>query len=719
MLKGLGLNFSYTSEDDDLFDDFFVPALSNSVEYKRAVGYFSLGVLLNTPSAMDQIVEKNGKIKILFGQVVSEADFEAIKTGLEYNFPEDTIPNFTEILERADNSLLTYRVRLLAYLFSMGQLEIKVAFRKRGLFHQKIGIMIDESSNIVTFNGSMNETESALNPEFNSEEITVFKSWNSGQIQYVQNHCDNFDKLWSNNSSSATYVCDLPEVISENLNIISRQPGFVPSLEQERNLIAEFLQRTDTRSRTTPRVPTHLFNQIFKMREHQIDALRCWKENGYNGILELATGTGKTITAIFAATKIAERNAGISLIVSVPYVNLADQWCEELKLFNIHALKCYGLQKDWYSKLSSYCERNDTNQDEFIAIVVVNKTLKNEAFQKQINKFDMDRTFFIGDECHHHGSASFNDKVPADARFKLGLSATPFHYMDEDANFRLKEIYGDTVYSYSLYQAIENNVLTPYEYHPIPVELTTDEAEEYYKITDKIGKMVASSGLPIGDENEHLKSLLMRRARLVGTATNKLTELQKLISQKPVPNHSLFYCSDGSTSSDEQDLLDDSDGPTENEVKQRTLVGRLLRSKGVTASPFTATETQSQRREILNMFKAGDIKSLIAIKCLDEGIDVPACSTAYILASSRNPRQFIQRRGRILRKSEGKEKAIIYDFVAVLPQNGYEDNTKDVDFFKNELARVADFATHSINPLTALKPLHKLLKKYDLFHLVV
>lgn len=719
MLKGLGLNFSYTSEDNDLFEEFFVPALSNSVEYKRAVGYFSLGVLLNTPSAISQIVENGGKIKILFGQLVSETDFEAIKSGLSYSFPENIVPDFQEILARADNSLLTYRVRLLAYLFSMGQLEIKVAFRKHGLFHQKIGILIDRDSNIVSFNGSMNETESALNPELNSEEITVFKSWNSGQRDYVRNHCENFDKLWSNTSSSATYVCDLPEVISENLNIISRQASFVPSVDQERNLIAEFLQRADARSRTTPRVPTHLFDRVFKMREHQIDALRSWKGNGFNGILELATGTGKTITSIFAATTIAEQNAGISLIVSVPYVSLADQWCEELRLFNIHALKCYGAREDWYPKLSSYCERNDTNQDEFIAIVVVNKTLKSESFQKQINKFDMDRTFFIGDECHHHGSMGFSEKIPVEARFKLGLSATPFHYTDEEANTRLKLIYGDIVYSYSLYQAIENGILTPYDYYPIPVELTAEEADEYYDITDKIGKMIATISSSNGDKNERLQSLLMRRARLVGTAKNKLIELQKLISQRPVPSHSLFYCSDGSSAEEDEDAVDNSDTPTENEVKQRTLVGRILRSKGVTASPFTATETQSQRKEILNMFKGGDIKSLIAIKCLDEGIDVPACSTAYILASSRNPRQFIQRRGRILRKSEGKEKATIYDFVAVLPSNAIETNTRDVEFFKNELARVADFARHSNNPLTSLRPLHALLKKYDLFHLVV
>lgn len=722
MLRDIQLNISYTSEEDDIYESFFIPVLANSVEYKRAVGYYSLGVLLNTPAAMSGIIENNGKIKIIFSKIVSKFDFNAIKDGYDYSFEDDEIPSFKEIVEYNDDSLLRYRVRLLAYLFNTGRLEMKVALRRQGMFHQKTGIMSDKYGNSISFSGSMNETTSALDPEYNSEEITVFKSWDVGQAQYVAKHSKDFDKLWANESSDATHVCDLPEIIRAELNIISLQDNFKPSFSEERRLLEKFINNDDN-NRKKPKVPDKLFGQPFSMREHQINALKEWQQKGFQGILELATGTGKTITAIYAATKIIESNRGVSLIIVAPYIDLAEQWVNELKLFNINALKCYGNKKEWHPQLKKYFERNSDTQSEFIALVVVNKTFKNKPFQSLLSKFDFARTVFIGDECHHHSSQSFENKLPYDAAFKIGLSATPFHYIDEEANARLRNFYGDPVYSYSLYEAINNGILTPYEYHPIPVELTLDEADKYHELTDKIRQQFSYGQTNTTNKNEHLQALLMRRARLIGTATNKLLQLEKLIAENGVPSHSLFYCSDGSVQQDEFEFSDLSEAaPAEtqnNEIKQRKAVGMLLRKNRISASPFTSDESSSQRKDILRAFKHGEVNALIAMKCLDEGIDVPACSTAFILASSRNPRQFIQRRGRILRRSPGKEKAVIYDFVVVLPKGQIDDAPREINFFQNELARVADFAKNSIHPLTSIKPLNPWLEAYDLFHLVV
>lgn len=723
MLKNIDLNISYTSEEDDLYEDFFIPILSTSVEYKRAVGYFSLSVLLNTPAAMSEIIKNDGKIKILFSKVISEFDFNTIKEGMNYSFEANEIPSFREIVASKEDTLLRYRVRLLSYLFYTGRLEMKVALRRQGMFHQKTGIMSDRFGNSVSFSGSMNETNSAVNPEFNSEEITVFKSWDIGQTQYVAKHLSDFNKLWSNESSNLTHVCDLPEVIRSDLNIIAQQDDFKPTLTDERRLLAKFLDNINVRKKQKPSVPTKLFGQKFSMREHQLEALREWTKKDYQGILELATGTGKTITAIFAATRIIENNEGISLIIVAPYVDLAEQWVNELKLFNINALKCYNKKTSWQTELKKYFARNTETQNEFIALVVVNKTFKDEPFQGLMKNFDLERTVFIGDECHHHSSQSFEDKLPYNAKFKLGLSATPFHYIDEVANDRLKSFYGNSVYKYSLYKAIKNRVLTPYEYHPIPVELTLDEADQYHRLTDKIRLQFSYSGTSSSNNNEHLQALLMRRARLIGTASNKLLKLEQLIIEKGVPSHSLFYCSDGSIQKDEFEFPSSPDeiigeDPI-NELKQRKAVGKLLRQNRVSASPFTSDESSSKRKEILRMFKDGEVSALIAMKCLDEGIDVPACSTAYILASSRNPRQFIQRRGRILRRSPGKDRAIIYDFVVVLPGGQVDQAPREVSFFQNELGRVADFAKNSINPLSSTKPLNTWLEAYDLFHLVV
>ena len=714
MLRNQDFKIHYSSEEDNIYEEFYVPALECSINYKRAVGYFSLGVLLNAPAALSHLVSNGGSIKIIFAKLVSETDLDQLKEGINHSLLND-LPSFLDLIDNHKGTLVEYRIRLLAYLFKSGQLEIKIAFRKYGLFHQKIGILEDANGDLISFNGSMNETKSALDPEINSEEITVFKSWDAGQKDYVIKHVNDFDKLWLNTSSPNTVTCDLPEVLNNEINIIAADTSFIPSKASEDKLVEQFFNNDALLKNVMPRIPELINGSPFRIREHQTLALNKWKEADFRGILELATGTGKTITSIYALTKIYESVEGLSVIISVPYVDLADQWIEELKLFNIFGVKCYGSRDTWQNKLNSYVLRNQASQNEFLVLVVVNKTFKSDAFQSIIADFNLNKTMFIGDECHHHMSESFENILPFNARFKLGLSATPFHYMDEEANERLRNFYGDVVYKYSLFEAIENGILTKYEYHPIPVVLTDTETDEYYNLSEKISKVIAQKGETSSIKDEQLQSLLMRRARLIGTAKNKLVELDKLISAQAVPNHSLFYCSDGRVSDDDEStVLSDSD-----ELKQRQAVGRLLRSHGVPASFFTADETRTQRQTILENFKSGDIRSLVAIKCLDEGIDVPACSTAYILASSKNPRQFIQRRGRILRKSPGKDKAIIYDFVVVLPPGDIGEEEKESNFFKGELLRVADFAKHSLNPISSLSPLNFWLDKYDLHHLVL
>lgn len=716
MLRSCNFKINYTSEEDDLYRDFYLPALSHAIKYDRAVGYFSISVLLKAPAALSQLVERNGRIRIIFSKVVSGQDLDQIRRGYEYDFGSST-PNFLQILEGNKGTLIEYRIKLLAYLLRTGRLEIKVALRRSGIFHQKIGLMQDASGDRVAFNGSMNETASAFDPEINSEEITLFKSWLPDQVPYLDKYASDFEKLWENRSSEHTVVCDLPSIIKDDLLIISADESFRPSVERENELFEKFFNK-QRRQRIGPVVPDCIKGNLFSIRDHQKLALNAWKDAGFRGILELATGTGKTITAIYAIARISESIKGLVAVVSVPYVDLADQWVEELRLFNIYAVKCYGNQNSWRPKLADYIRRNRISQNEFFAIVVVNKTLKTDVFKDAISSFDKDKLMFVGDECHHHMSESYEKFLPVEAKYKIGLSATPFHYLDELANERLRSFYGNVVYKYSLFEAIENGILTQYEYYPVPVTLTFDECDEYFELSEKIGRMIASTGGQSVEGDERLNALLMRRARLIGTASNKLSALKSLIGQKGVKQHSLFYCSDGKVSDDE-DSLEDLGGTDEKEVKQRYLVGRLLRENGVAASFFTADETRAQRMQILEDFKSGEIDALVAIKCLDEGIDVPACSTAYILASSKNPRQFIQRRGRILRKSPGKSKAVIYDFVVVLPPGPIEQEQKESDFFKGELLRVADFAKHSMNPLSSLRELEYWLDRYDLHHLVV
>lgn len=718
MLRKLNLKARYSSEEDNLYTEFFVPALSSAKLYRRAVGFFSLGVLLNAPTAMSQVVESDGKIELIFGKLVAAEDFDAIKEGVAYPWAGDDLPRFEDIVADNPGTLLEYRIRLLAWLFASRKLEMKVAIRPQGMFHQKIGILEDGFNDAVTFSGSMNETMYALDPRFNSEEISVFRSWNAGQREYVESHQETFAKLWSGDTGSFTVISPVPEAIEAGLNLIADRFPDKPTPKEEEEKVRAFLEARTGQRNVKPSIPEKMNGRSFAMRPHQLEALRSWSQNNYNGILELATGAGKTITSIYAAAKTMQDNDGIVLIVAVPYQDLADQWCEELRLFNVYPVKCYGSRGEWEPQIQAYLARNRGEQKEALAIVVVNRTLVTSHFQTYARQFDPQRLFFIGDECHHHGSSSFSGKLLEQARFRMGLSATPFHYLDEDRNHRLRAVYDRSVYQYTLADAVHDGVLTPYEYIPVPVELTEAEAQDYLDLSDQISRIYAAAKSGKSPESdERLKALLMRRARLIGAAANKLPALQDVMEdQGRIEPYSLFYCSDGRTTID---VEHDDEGAPEDSVtaKQRHAVAQLLMKRGVNVSPFTSNENRWQRREILSQFKRGETEALVAIRCLDEGIDVPACRTAYLIASSRNPRQFIQRRGRILRRAEGKDYAKIYDFVVVLPSGSIPVEQAGSDFLKNELGRVADFARNSLYPASSIEPLIPWLRKYDLEHL--
>lgn len=721
MLRKLPLKTNYTSESDNLYSDFFVPALSTSVTYKRAVGFFSLAVLLNTPSAMSQIVAHDGKVELIFGKLVSSADFEAIRDGARSPWEGENFPSFETIFQESSGSLLEYRIRLLAWLFKAERLEMKVAIRPEGMFHQKIGVMEDRFGDTISFSGSMNETMSALDPRFNSEEITVFKSWNPGQMEYVDNHEKSFAKLWSGKTDSSTIITTIPDAIAAGLNFVSETFPEQPNGKTEAAKVREFLVQRAGLLNSKPRVPATFHGKPFEMRSHQLDALKAWSGNLFNGILELATGAGKTITAIYAATRTIENNEGMALVVAVPYQDLADQWCKELGIFNIVPLRCYGSRDEWETPFKAYLSRNRNAQKEFLAIVVVNKTLKSQHFQSLVTQLDPSRLIFIGDECHHHSSEGYIGKMLPSAKFRIGLSATPFHYIDDEKNDRLRAIYDDSVFQYTLADAVRDKVLTPYEYHPIPVALTDTETNEYLDLSDQIARVFAAAQKDReGSSGQRLKSLLMRRSRLVGAAANKMPALANLLEgQGKVEPFSLFYCGDGKTQVDPDDLDDRTTEDDSAAIKQRHAVTQLLGGKSIKVSPFTSDENRWQRQEILQRFKKGETEALVAIRCLDEGIDVPACRTAYLLASSRNPRQFVQRRGRILRRSEGKDYAKIYDFVVVLPQNAISSTEEGGDFLRNELGRVADFAQNSLYPASSIEPLMPWLDRYGLEHLAV
>ena len=289
---------------------------------------------------------------------------------------------------------------------------------------------------------------------------------------------------------------------------------------------------------------------------------------------------------------------------------------------------------------------------------------------------------FIGDECHHHAAAGLNAALPSHARLRLGLSATPKHYFDEKRTESLTKYYGDVVFEYGLPEALRDGVLTPYKYYVHFVDLTDSEVEEYLELSARISKLAAGAQTSdlVEPSDKQLEMLLFRRARLLANAENKIFVLKNLLSSEAVAPFHLFYCGDGSIESDDDEL-----------VRQVDLVSRALFDRGWKVSHFTSRESREARRQILDNFKIGVIDGLVAIRCLDEGVDVPDCRVAYILASSRNPKQFIQRRGRILRRAANKDAAVIHDFLVRLPDGDDSANSPSRRLLIAELGRVAEF----------------------------
>ncbi len=724
MLRRLQLKGVYKSDKDNILQDFYFPALSVATRYDRAVGFFSASTLSHAAQALSVFIRGGGKIRLIVGAFSEQSDIEAIRDGLRQKEISDLLgEQFLAQLDEANDELFQQRFKALAWLVGQGRLEVRVALRAQGMYHDKVGIITDAFGDAVVFAGSANESASALLPTLNYESISVYPDWREELAEYYEEHRASFERLWSNRSRG-TVVLDMPTALRDRLLEVAGGMDSPPEPEREAEIARRVFETDEELDAATrrrgPVVPDAINGFPFEIRSHQREALLAWQVKGdYQGIFDLATGAGKTITAVYAAVQMSVAIKGLMVVIAVPYQSLADQWCEILEAFNIRPLQCYVSKTNWHDALRRKILDLQTGVTSFEALVVVNRTLKTPEFQDAISRIPSAKLLWIGDECHHHGSDTFAQSLPKNARYRIGLSATPIHYLDEERNARLKAYYGEIVFSYTLSQAIQDKVLTPYNYHPRLVELTLPEAEEFIALSDEIARQFArDQGSKGGKPSVGLQALLMKRSRIVGSAVNKLSALEGALKGRRPENHTLFYCGDGRLSY-EDDEEDDAD-ETKDSLPSRQIeaVSRLLDSLGWRISRFTAREGRREREDILQAFKVGLIDGLVAIKCLDEGIDVPACSTAYILASSRDPRQFIQRRGRILRRSQGKHIATIYDFIVVLPEAIKDESGAARKLIASELRRVAEFSTLAENRFEAYEVLRSVLVNYDLEHLV-
>jgi DNA phosphorothioation system restriction enzyme len=446
-----------------------------------------------------------------------------------------------------------------------------------------------------------------------------------------------------------------------------------------------------------------------QLRPYQRQAITSWFANNGRGTLKMATGSGKTITALAIACELYQQINLQVLLVVCPYRHLVTQWARECEKFNLQPILAFENLRTWQSQLSTQLYNLRSGSQNFVTVITTNSTLIGDGFQSQLKYFPP-KTLIIGDEAHNLGAPKLEENLPRRVGLRLALSATPERYFDDYGTQSLFDYFGSVLQpEFNLKDAIAQGALVHYLYYPILVELTETESMAYLKLTKKIGRSLLYRERENGaarnfEDNEDLKPLLMQRARLIGTAENKLTALRELMETRRESTHTLFYCSDGSQETGQRSSL-----------RQLKAVAKILGvDLGYRVSTYTAHTSLKERETLRRQFESGELQGLVAIRCLDEGVDIPAIQTAVILSSSGNPRQFIQRRGRVLRPHIGKERATIFDMIVLPPDLDRETIEIERNLLKKELRRFVEFADLADNAGEARMKLLNLQKRYGL-----
>jgi DNA phosphorothioation system restriction enzyme len=693
-LSELRLDISYRSDEGNVVTDFYIPCLERSNEYRRAAGYFSSHGLALAAKGLVKLINSGGRVKLVVSPQLSDEDIDAIQSGYK---SRDEV--FEDAARRAladpAQELTKNRLSVLAWLIANGTLDIKIAFRadpvtgrlSRGIFHEKIGIFSDSSNNHVAFTGSGNETEGGLMSNF--ESIDVYCSWLDPQGR-VSRKIAAFERLWSERTKGLT-VLDFNRVSRELL--AKYKTNSPPNIDPE--AVAALLPGRSKDSR--PYLPAGI-----QLRPYQEEAITSWFKNNGTGILEMATGTGKTITALAACARLSEKLGLQSVVIVCPYKHLITQWNKECGRFGLAPLLAFESRDQWFDELTAQLVELGRNPRAFVPVLVTNATFASDAFQQRLRFFPQ-KTLLIADEVHNLGAARLASCLPESIQLRLGLSATPDRWLDDEGTDRIRRYFGKTLEPrLGIREAIELGALTPYRYYPLLVELTDEERSEYLDLSAKISKFYAVD--QTDRDNPILTALLMKRARLIGTARNKLDALRQVSESHRDSFHMLFYCGDGQVESDVDDAL----------RRQIEEVTRILgREFGIRVAPYTAETGVDERDTLREALEAKRLQGLVAIRCLDEGVDMPSVRTAVILASSTNPRQFIQRRGRVLRRFEGKEYAEIYDMIVVPPLEA-KSSTAERSLIRKELIRFAEFADIALNAGEARSIVFGLQKTFNL-----
>lgn len=673
------LRVGYRSDTDDIARDFYVPCLEVSTSYDRASGYFTSGALPIIAKGLVHYLESGGRMRLVCSPVVTEQDAEAIERGYLSRAGAAEAALVREIELAASENLQS--TELLAWMISESILDIRVAMSTTGdgIYHEKFGIFSNGETDFCAFVGSPNESAQATRANF--EQIAVFiigqSQRETGRIAGLR---EQFDRLW-NNQTSGLEVVSFPEAARRQL------------------------LRYRPKSRPVP--PSGPRDLNVELHEHQRAAIRAWEVAGHKGILEMATGTGKTLTAL-AASRVFARSGELILIL-VPGSDLLHQWDAVIRsrIPGAAVEVCSG-DTQWRDTLGGFLQgwrirsRMRELQSDFDShyVIATLDTASRDDF-KRFLATDA-RCVLVVDEVHRAGARSRRRALDLPLiQKRLGLSATPDRPWDSDGNEVIRELIGETCFRYSLEDAIRDGFLTPYDYKPRKVFLIDDERDAYAELSSEIsrlfitlttkypqagGNMRRLRDVASSDEVQRLELLLFQRADVIKEASGKRAVVAE-IAQDAEVKRCLIYC---------------------NDEQQVEMAKEVLAEANRSFALFTSSRLQmDERLTVLRDFEEGRFDFLVSIRCLDEGIDVPGAEHALIVASSKTEREFIQRRGRVLRLSSDKDLATIHDPI-VLPveidADGYpvgSMSAAEMSIVMGELDRAQLFAANAGNSIEA------------------
>lgn len=649
--------------------------------YCRAVGFFSSTSFLEISYGILELVKNDGKMQLITSPRLSEDDVSAINRGYEAR-EKVYLRAFEREMYVPQNINEQNRLNILANLIEHGLLEIKIAVTKnpeRSMYHEKIGLFLDDEGNEIAISGSNNESENAISENF--ESFQVFCNWIEGDRERVEICKKDFDDMWNDNQKNLDIFAfpELPKAFIKKYQTTK----ITPKMIKNPNLL-EFESALENGDED--KLFFHFPSEV-SPREYQREAIRKFVKNDFECLFAMATGTGKTLTSLFAANELSYYRNLNEILIIVPLKDLVDQWEKDIrKYFSGNVISVYsGL--DWKDKISELAILKFLNNDKSHKTVIITTYDSFALNNQKIISALSENTLIIADEVHKFGAATYSQKLPESISFRIGLSATPKRPFDDRGTQAIFDYFcpSDSPYVFGIKEAIEAGMLCRYNYYPSIVPLTYDEMKSYEDLSEKISRVSAYANSSNSDEKdrEFLEQLLKERHRIVERAENKKEVfLSLMVTQiKKYQDKTIVFCPDG---------VDESGNDLLSLYKKELWERFVAKNKFVIMNEYV----QGTERNVIESFAAGTIHILFAKQRLNEGIDIPSAKRAIFISSSTSEREFIQRRGRVLRKAPGKLIAEIFDFI-VVPSD--RNSKYAISIIESELKRAMDFAQTAEN----------------------